>query len=138
MSARRLFLTGLTLLVALAMSAPACSQETRDKVKGAGRSAQRDAEALGRQTEARTAAEALRVALKSEKDKNGRSMKNISHAVRTYASRVPGNPQISGAVDANSDGRDDDGKIQVNVGDKSACVVLPATGSDTTVRNGRC
>ena len=59
-------------------------------------------------------------------------------AIGESAVDVAGDPEVAGAADADGDGLDDDGKVQVNVGGASACLTLPATGDDTNVEGGPC
>lgn len=146
MNARKLLAPGFAL--ALLLAAPACSDDTKDKAKDAAESAKDDisnaaekgkenAEDATGTAAARSAAEALRVSLKGNDtaDKEGiRSVKAINQA----AADLPGDPEISGVEDGDGDGLDDDGKVQVTVGDQSSCVILPAEGEDTTVEGNAC
>ena len=49
---------------------------------------------------------------------------------------LPGSPTVSGIADANSDGKDDDGKVEISVSGSKACVAI--TASDIDVSTGAC
>ena len=45
---------------------------------------------------------------------------------------LPGEPEVTGIDDGDGDGRDDDGVVEVHVGDQRACLVIgePGDGDD--------
>ncbi len=135
---RRLLAPAVLLLVLAApLLAAGCSSDTTSKAKDTVSSAKDDAKVDADKAAARTAAEALRASLKANKtaDKEGiRSTKAINEA----AADLPGDAKFSGVADSNSDGQDDDGKVQVDVGDQHACLTLPATGKNIDVTSGAC
>lgn len=90
------------------------------------------------QAGARAAAEAFRVSLRAQDtdDEDG-GVRQIE-ALRDAADDVPGDPDITGIEDETGDGIDDDGYVQVDVGDESACVTLPETGNEIDVSGGAC
>jgi hypothetical protein len=113
---RRLAALGLVLTVGLATVAGACSDEDRD-----------DFESVADSAGARSVAEALRVSLLAQDlhdDQHVDDVAIIQDAVRD----LPGDPEVSGVEDANGDGRDDDGRIQVRVDDEAACVTVHENG----------
>ena len=134
----------LTLL----LGASACSDDTNDKVSDAADSVgsdvsdaagdiREDAEDGAGAVGARTQAEALRASLKVNDTANAEGVRSVA-AIEEAASDLPGDVEVTGVEDADGDGLDDDGRVQVDQGDQSACVILPAEGEDTTVENGAC
>ena len=86
-------------------------------------------------------AEAIRLDLKrgGTAEKLGlRSVVALRKSADAVVSKAPDNPQVSGIVDSNGDGKDDDGKLQVTVNGRSACLQVPALGTNTEVHNGVC
>ena len=115
----------------------ACSSETTSNAKDTVKSAKEDVAKTADEAAARAAAEALRVSLKGNKtaDKEGiRSVKAIDQAAKD----LPGDATYTGVTDANGDGLDDDGQVQVTVSQGNACLTLPAQGENTTVKGGAC
>ena len=134
----------LTLL----LGASACSDDTNDKVSDAADSVgsdvsdaagdiREDAEDGAGAVGARTQAEALRASLKGNDTADAEGVRSVA-AINEAAADLPGDVEVTGVDDADGDGLDDDGRVQVDQGDQSACVILPAEGEDTTVENGAC
>jgi hypothetical protein len=134
----------LTLL----LGASACSDDTNDKVSDAADSVgsdvsdaagdiREDAEDGAGSVGARTQAEALRASLKGNDTADAEGVRSVA-AINEAATDLPGDVEVTGVDDADGDGLDDDGRVQVDQGDQSACVILPAEGEDTTVENGAC
>jgi Tfp pilus assembly protein PilX len=151
----------LLALVALLGIVPAtllgCSDDTKDKVNSATDSAKQSAQDAADSAKqnaqdaidkakkeassavdtagARGAAEYVRgrVGIGKTKD-DQRSMS----ALEGYVDDLPSQVKVTGLEDKTGDGKDDDGKVQFAVGSKSACLTLPATGSDTTLADGAC
>jgi hypothetical protein len=124
----------LALAVVGLLVGGACDDETEDKAEEAVEGAKEKAGEAG----ARAGAEAFRVSLKAQdtEDASG-GVRNVE-ALRSAAEDLPGDPDITGIADADGDGRDDDGYVQADVGDESACVTLPETGDDIDVSGGAC
>ena len=134
----------LTLL----LGASACSDDTNDKVSDAADSVgsdvsdaagdiREDAEDGAGAVGARTQAEALRASLKGNDTADAEGVRSVA-AINEAATDLPGDVEVTGVDDADGDGLDDYGRVQVDQGDQSACVILPAEGEDTTVENGAC
>jgi hypothetical protein len=84
---------------------------------------------------ARTQAETLRASIKAKGD--GNADKYLSIAMLTEAAKsLPGNTTVNGITDANGDGKDDDGKMEVVVNDATVCVKI--SGTNTEVDDGAC
>lgn len=148
----------LTLMLG-AVSLGACSDETKDKASDAAQSAKEDAKTKTSElTEdakngadqvkddakagaavvaARAGAEALRASLKGNDTANEKGVRSVD-AIEQAAKDLPGDVTLEGVEDSTGDGLDDDGKVQINSGDKAACLILPATGEDTKVESGAC
>jgi hypothetical protein len=56
--------------------------------------------------------------------------------LESVASDLPQDPEVTGIEDRDDDGLDDDGKVQITVGDSSACVTV--SGSSVDVADGTC
>lgn len=134
--------------LALLLGASACSDDTNDKVSDAADSVgsdvsdaagdiREDAEDGAGAVGARTQAEALRASLKGNDTADAEGVRSVA-AINEAATDLPGDVEVTGVDDADGDGLDDDGRVQVDQGDQSACVILPAEGEDTTVENGAC
>jgi hypothetical protein len=124
-----------SLLVASVLGG--CSSETKQKVKEGAKSIQSDISSDVDKASARATAEALRLSLKNNKDadtKGVRSVEVLNQAVKD----LPGDPTVTGIVDANGDGMDDDGLLQVDQDGQSACITLPPTGEEIDVTSGAC
>lgn len=86
---------------------------------------------------ARGAAEELRTRMKANDTANAEGVRSVA-ALNESAEDLTGDPEVTGIEDSDDDGLDDDGKVQVDVGDSSACLTLPEEGEDTTVEGGAC
>lgn len=85
---------------------------------------------------ARAAAEVMRGALEAQDLDNGKTLRDVG-VLRENADDVPGDPTVEGIVDANGDGEDDDGKVELRVGDQAACVIV-STENKVSVENDAC
>jgi hypothetical protein len=111
-----------------------CDDDTRDKAEEAVEDVQEKAGEAG----ARAAAEGLRASLKAQDtDDASGGVRNVQ-VVQSAAADLPGDTEFIGIADDDGDGRDDDGYVQANVGDESACVTLPESGDDIDVSGGAC
>ena len=114
-----------------------CSDETQKEVDEAADSVREDAEDAAGNAGARTVAESFRASLKTNDIAENDGFRSVE-ALRDVAEDLPGDPDVSGIEDADGDGLDDDGNVEVTVEDKSACVVIPETGEDTEVTDEAC
>ena len=116
------------------------SEQVEQALQEARQQAQEAAEALeqaGETAGARTVAEALRTALVVEDLEQTESLRDVD-VLREAVDDLPGDPQVSGIEDGDGDGRDDDGQIEVIVGEERACLTLPDDGGDIDVSNQAC
>jgi hypothetical protein len=138
----------VALSVALAGVVGACSDEDRADVSQRAEEALTDArqrareaadavEQAGDRAGARAVAEAIRAALVVENLEADQNVRDVD-VLREAVGDVPGDPQVSGIDDANGDGRDDDGKIEVAVDAERACLTLPDGGGDIDVAAQAC
>jgi hypothetical protein len=97
-----------------------------------------EAKEKGEEAGARGTAEAYRVSLKAQDADEGSGGIRSVEVLRGAATDLPGDPDITGIADGDGDRRDDDGFVQVKVGDESACVTLPESGDDVDVSGGAC
>ena len=126
---------GLVALAAVGLLAGgACDDDTRDDVKEAAEDVKEKAGEAG----ARVIAEGYRASIKAQDTDDATGGVRNVEALRTAAADLPGDPEVTGIEDADGDGRDDDGYVQVNVDDESACVTLPVSGDDIEVSGGSC
>ena len=86
---------------------------------------------------ARSVAESLRAALKAKDLAGGENLRDVA-TLRDAAADLPGDPEIVGVDDADGDGRDDDGKVEVRTGDQAACVTVAEDGDDVDIADGAC
>jgi len=123
------------ILPVLVLAFAACSDETADKAEDAVKSAGDDVQDATDTITARAQAEALRAAILA--DDNATDVRSIV-VLQESADDLPGDPKVTGIVDADADGRDDDGLVEVRVGDQAACVRLPTSGGDINVDTEAC
>jgi hypothetical protein len=96
-------------------------------------------QSLGEKAEsagARSVAEALRLVLVEDDlgpDQHERDVDVLQESVDD----LPGDPEVSGIEDADGDGRDDDGKVDVHVNSEVACMTIAMDG-DVDVTGGQC
>ncbi len=140
--------TCVALSIALAATLGACGDDNRDEVSRQAEEALNEArqrareaadavEQAGERAGARTVAEAIRAALVVENLETGENLRDVD-VLREAVGDVPGDPQVSGIDDANGDGRDDDGKIEIAVDGERACLTLPDGGGDIDVVGEAC
>ncbi|MGN6695688.1 MAG: hypothetical protein ACTHN0_16045 [Aquihabitans sp.] len=139
------------LALVLALSAPfvaSCSSDTKENAKDTAESLKDDAkdnaetassevEKTGDEAQARAAAEDLRARIKANDTANDEGARSVA-AINESLQDVAGDPELEGLEDGDGDGLDDDGKVQINIEDSSACLTLPKSGEDTTVEGGAC
>jgi hypothetical protein len=85
---------------------------------------------------ARAAGESMRVALEAEDLNNGETLRDVK-VLRENADDIPGDPNVSGISDSDGDGKDDDGKVELKVGDQAACVTVTER-NDVSVDSDPC
>ena len=85
---------------------------------------------------ARAAAESMRAALEAEDLNGGETLRSVA-VLQENADDVPGDPQVSGITDSDGDGKDDDGKVELKVGDQAACVSV-TDQNDVSVDDDAC
>jgi hypothetical protein len=124
--------------VALAFGAAACDEETRDKAGDAVESAREDVEESVDEAGARGAAESFRVSLKAQDTDDDAGGVRAIDALNEAADDLPGDPEVLGIGDGNGDGADDDGLVEIRVGEELACVTLPTSGNEIDVTGGAC
>jgi hypothetical protein len=115
-------LVGLGLVFALA----ACD-DSNDSVDEAVDDAREDVEDVVGGAGARAAAEVLRGTLEATNLDANETLRDVA-VLQENVDDVPGDPEVSGIEDADGDGKDDDGKVQLAVGDQEACVTVTDNG----------
>lgn len=131
-------LTVRLLAALLALSAAtgtlvACSSDSKETVTSVKDQAADEVGEAG----VRGAAEAYRVALKADDAAQEDGVRDVA-VLQENAKDLPGDAEVIGIDDADGDGKDDDGKVEVKVSDKLACVTLPETGNEVDVTDGAC
>jgi hypothetical protein len=116
---------GLMLMVGALGVMGACSDEDRDEF-----------ERLADDAGARSVAEALRVSLLAQDLRDNQHVDDVA-IIEAAVRDLPGDPEVSGVEDADGDGRDDDGKVNVRVDDESACVTVHDNG-EVNVSDDAC
>lgn len=143
----RRILAALTVLLVLTAAA-GCSSDTKDDAEDAIESARDDVgdavddakDDIGDkadQATARTAAETFRNTLRDDETGKSDGFRSIE-AIENAGDDLPGDATMSGVDDADGDGFDDDGDVQIDVGDESACVRIPEDGDEIDVEGGAC
>lgn len=126
-----------TLAVLLVLTAAGCSDDTKDKAKDTVQSAKDDAAETVDQAKARTAAETFRTSLKNNDTAHDDGYRSMD-AIEESGADLPAGAEMSGVEDGDGDGLDDDGNVQIDVDDESACVRIPEDGDDIDVEGGTC
>jgi hypothetical protein len=116
-------------ICACAFLVAACSDDDNQNVR------EQVEDAAGSAT-ARVAAETMRAALEAQDLDSGATLRDVT-VLRENANDVPGDPRVSGIEDADGDGKDDDGKVELRAGDQAACVTV-TDGNDVSVANDAC
>jgi hypothetical protein len=129
----------LVVLLALTMVS-GCSKKTTDAASKAAKSALNDAKNAAGTATAVVAANAFRadVKVRSEKNKKSARATNLLRAAEHDLTSTVSGATVTGITDQNKDHRDDDGKVQIELAKKFACVTISADGTDTTVTQGKC
>jgi hypothetical protein len=131
---------GALVAVAAALTflgAAACSDETQSKVADASRSAATDVGNAANSASARAQAEAIRANIKTDDRTKTQSTRTMA-VIQDATAKAPGEVRTTGVADADGDGLDDDGLVEVEFNGAFACIRLPAQGTDTTVDDGHC
>ena len=97
-----------------------------------------DVEEQANDATARAGAEAFRVSIKAQDTDDDSGGVRSVEALQAAAEDVPGDPDITGIEDSDGDGIDDDGFVEVHVGDQVACVQLPESGDEVDVTGEAC
>ncbi|HEY7136237.1 MAG TPA: hypothetical protein VIB48_14335 [Acidimicrobiia bacterium] len=124
---------GAVALVSMVTFGIGCSKSTTDAAKKTVKNATND---IKRDT-AIGIADALREAIKHQASDKHQSPRSIA-VIQAAINDIPGTPDVSGVVDANHDGLDDDGRVEVKVGDQYACLTIPQQGDTYDTKGGRC
>ena len=129
----------ITLLALLGLVAASCGDDDDggDNADDEAQELEEDAEDLIQEGGARAAAETVRASLVArnlDEDEHLRDVAVLEEAI----DNVPGGPEVSGLDDGDGDGRDDDGRLQLKVGDESACVAVSEDGQTVDVEGGAC
>ena len=128
----RHLLVASLVLVGLVAGA-GCDDDTEDQAQETIEDIESDLEDTAGQASARSIAEALRsLMLEDDGEQDLRSVEGIQENLDD----LPGDPEVTGIDDANGDGLDDDGRVEVRVGDQAACLVI--SGDEIDVENRAC
>jgi hypothetical protein len=111
------------------LSVSACDDDDNENLR-------EKAEDVAGSASARAAAEAMRGALEAQDLNDDKTLRDVD-VLRENADDVPGDPSVEGIVDANGDGKDDDGRVELRVGDQAACVIV-TTANKVSVENNAC
>jgi hypothetical protein len=129
--------TLLALLLFPALLFAACSDDTQDKAEDALESAASDADQAIDTGSAQGIGAALQASIEADdryEDEGPRSMA----VVQENADDLPGEPEIVGLSDSDSDGLDDDGLVEVRVDDSAACLSLGEIGEGIDISDEAC
>lgn len=120
---------GLAVAAVLVFGAAACDDDAGNVVN--------EAQQKVGEAGARGVAEGLRASLKTEGENAKGGLCN-AETLQKAADKVPGDIEVTGIDDADDDGVDDDCYVQVTVGNQSACVTVPRSGTNVDVSGGDC
>lgn len=129
MTGRRSF--ALLAVAGLTLGLAACDDDTRDEIADDARDLRETVEDAAGETSARAIAETLRGLILADDLDGGASRRDVDVLEESVA-ELPGDPEVTGIEDTDGDGRDDDGVVEVRVGDQRACLVIaePGEGDD--------
>lgn len=123
-------------LLLLVVGAAACSDDDSSGSNGTrGDDPDDNAGEVAESAAARVVAEALRVVL-VEDDGPATDRRKVS-VLQESVDDLPGRPDVSGIVDDDGDGLDDDGAVEVHVNSEVACLTVAEDG-DVDVTGGAC
>lgn len=116
----------------LALGLAACDDDSRDEIADDARDLGEQVEDAAGEASARAVAESLRGAIVADDLDGGASRRDVDVLEESVAD-LPGEPEVTGIEDGDGDGRDDDGLIEVRVGDQRACLQIAEPGADDDV-----
>lgn len=119
----------LALVAVAAVTLLGCDNDTVEDVR-------EEAEDIAGTTGARAAAEAMRTSLETRDLDPDQTLLDVE-VLEDAASDIPGDPDVTGIDDRDGDGQDDDGYVEIGVGDQSACVTVEENG-EVGVDNDAC
>lgn len=128
----RATLTAITVLLPAFM---ACGDD--EAVTDGGGDDATELEERADQLGARSAAEAVRADLHARdlgSDESLRSVEILEESTGT----IPGDPAVLGLEDTTGDGLDDDGLVQIEVGEETACLSVGEDDDTIDVSGGTC
>lgn len=129
----------IVLLAILGLIAAGCGDDGDDGDEGADQAdeIEHELEEGAEQGGARVAAETVRASLTVRELGDDEHLRDVE-VLEDATEDVPGTPEVVGLTDSDGDGRDDDGRIELQVGDESACVSVSENGESVDVEGGAC
>jgi len=124
----------LAVAVGSALWLGACGDDSSDSAADRARAAASEVDSAVAAGIARGQAEIFRQRAQ-DLVRAGESLDSMG-VLQEAARDLPGSPTVTGLADGNSDGRDDDGKLEITVDESHACVVVAGTTIDVT--GARC
>ncbi|HEX6422582.1 MAG TPA: hypothetical protein VFZ79_03840 [Acidimicrobiales bacterium] len=94
------------------------------------------AEQVAEDVGAYAVAQSLRASLAGQDLDDDADRRNVD-VLEDAVDDLPGDPEVSGIEDTTGDGRDDDGRVAVRVGDEEACLTVGEDG-DLDVGDSAC
>jgi hypothetical protein len=126
-----LLASGVLLFVPLAGACGDDDRSVEDRAQDAAADAADDVDEKVDEGLARAQAELLRERIKDAADGDASLWPTIT-IIESAVGDLPSDPEVSGVVDNDGDGRDDDGKIGLTIDESHACVAISADDIDVS------
>ena len=121
--------------VVLALAVAGCGDDDGDPDDADSDDVVSEAEELAEGVGAYAVAQSLRASLAAQ-DVDDADRRNVD-VLEDAVDDLPGEPEVDGIEDTTGDGRDDDGRVAVRVGDEEACLTVAEDG-DLGVTESAC
>ena len=122
--------------MALALAVAGCGDDDGDPDDADSDDVVSEAEELAEGIGAYAVAQSLRASLAAQDLDDDADRRNVD-VLEDAVDDLPGEPEVDGIEDTTGDGRDDDSRVAVRVGDEEACLTVAEDG-DLGVTESAC